>query len=82
MKVVYIYKNRRCNFVHSYVNSNESNNLNISNTDNVIGTSNFPHINIQNYSLFNTLVTLKQLTYTESSVGINYELMDENSIRE
>ena len=37
------------------------NNLNTLNIDNVIGTSNLPHSNVQNNSSFNTLITLKKL---------------------
>ena len=42
-KVLYKFKNRICTTITSHVNRNESNNLNISNGDNVIGMSKFPH---------------------------------------
>ena len=54
--------------------------MNTSNSDNVIETSNLPHSNVQNYSPFNTLVNLKKVTYTESSISINYEITGQNNI--
>ena len=56
---MYISKERRFTTVKSHVNSNESDNFNASNRVNVIETSNIPHINIQNNSPFNTIITLK-----------------------
>ena len=44
--IIYMSKKWRCTTVISHTNNNESNNLNTSNSDNVIGTSNFPHSNI------------------------------------
>ena len=41
-------KNGICNTIISHVNSNESNNLNTSNSDNGILMSNFTHSNVQN----------------------------------
>ena len=46
-KVLSNYKKRICNIVYSHVNNRESNSLNTSNSDNVIGTSNLPHINVK-----------------------------------
>ena len=62
MKVLYKSKNRRCTTVISHVNSNESNNMNTSNSDNIIGTSNLPHGNVQNDSPFNALINLEKVT--------------------
>ena len=56
--------------------------MNTSNSDNVIENSNLTHINVQNDSPFNTLITFQKLTDTESSVSINDEIMDENNISE
>ena len=59
----------------THVNSNESNNYNTSNSDSLIGTSNFPYRNVQNDNFFNTLISLKKkVTYSESSAGINNEI--------
>ena len=44
-KVLSKSKKRGCTIAKSHVNSSESNSLNTSNIDNVIGTSNLPHIN-------------------------------------
>ena len=44
----YKSKKSRCTTMISQININESNNLNTSNSDNIIGTSNLPHSNIQN----------------------------------
>ena len=52
------YKTRRYTNVISNINSNKQNNLNTSNSDNVIVNSNFDHISVQNDSPFNTLITL------------------------
>ena len=46
-KVVSKYKKRRCTIFYSHVNRIKSNSLNISNSDNVIGASNLPHINVK-----------------------------------
>ena len=45
--VSYKYKKSRCITVNLQVNSSKSNNLNTSNSDNVIGNSNLPRINVQ-----------------------------------
>ena len=66
----------------SHVNSNKSNNLNTSNSDNLIGTSYLPHSNVHDYSSFNTLVTLQKLTDTYWSVSISDETTDQNNINE
>ena len=58
--ISYIYKIRRCTAVNSYINISESNNLNASNSDNDIVNQNLPHINVQNDSPFNTLITFQK----------------------
>ena len=68
--ILYKSKNRRCTTVISHVNSNESNNLNMSNGDNVIETSKTPHSNVQNGIPFNTLINLQKLMDKKSSVSI------------
>ena len=50
LMVLFKYNKRRCTSIISNVNSNESNKLNISNWDNVIYMSKFPHSNVQNFS--------------------------------
>ena len=45
-KVFPKYKKRRCTTVTSHVNSIESNDLNTYNSDNFIGKSNLPRINV------------------------------------
>ena len=64
-----------------HVNTDESYSLNTSNSDNVIGMSNFTHSKVQNDSLFNTLVTLK-LIYAESIVIINDKERYQNHMSE
>ena len=64
-------KNRKSTNIISYVNSNKSNILNTSNSDNIIGTSKMPHRNVQNGSSFITLSNLQKVIDTESSVSIN-----------
>ena len=76
-KVTYFFKKRRCTTVILHVNSSESKNLNTLNSDNVIGTSNFPHINVQNEIPFNTLINLQKVTDAESILSINDEILDE-----
>ena len=61
---MYISKKRIFTTVNSHVNNNESNNVNTSNSDDVIGTSKFTHSNVQNDSPFNTLITFQKLTDT------------------
>ena len=50
--------------------------LNAYNSDNVIVMSKISHINVQNFSSYNTLVALKKVIDTESSGSINYEKTD------
>ena len=57
-KVLNTSNNMRCTTVIAHVNRNESNNLNTSNNDNVIGASKLHHIKFQHESPFDTLVTL------------------------
>ena len=55
------YKKRRCTLVYSHVNRIKSNILNTSNSDNVIGNSNLPHINVKMaVQLINSLPYRKQ----------------------
>ena len=61
-KVLYKSNERRFTTVVSHLNNNKSNNLNKPNSDNVIGTSNLPNINVQNESPFSTLSILQILT--------------------
>ena len=56
--------------------------MNTSNIDNVKGNSNLPRINVQNESPVITLIIFQKETDTESSVSINYEIIDENNISE
>ena len=56
-KVLYKSKKRRCTTVIWHVNRNESNKLNTSNGGNIIGASELLHRNVQNYSIFSTLIT-------------------------
>ena len=81
-KISYISKKSICNTFNSNVNSIESNHLNTSNSDNVIGNLNLPHINVQNYSTFNTLIIFQKETNADSIVNINDEIIYEKSIRE
>ena len=74
-KVLYYSKKRICPDVISNTNRNKSNKLNISNSENVIGTSNLPHINVQNDSPFNTLINLQKVLDIESSLNINDKIM-------
>ena len=60
-KVLSKYKKRRCTLVYSHVNRIKSNILNTSNSDNVIGNSNLPHINVKMaVQLINSLPYRKQ----------------------
>ena len=69
--VSYKYKRRKCITVNSQVNLSESNHLNTSNHDNVIGNSNPPLINVHTEISFDKLITLQPETDTESSTSIN-----------
>ena len=75
-------KRRRCTTVTSHVDSSESNDLNTYNSDNFIGNSNIPRINIHTKRSSNELVTLQKEINTESSTTINEENMDENTASE
>ena len=63
-KVSYKSKKRICTTVNSHINSSESNNPNTSDSVNIIGDSNLPHINVQTKIPFNTLITLQTETDT------------------
>ena len=56
--------------------------LNTSNSDNVIGSSNRPHINVQNEILFYRLLILRKRTDTLYSVSINNDTTDKKYICE
>ena len=73
---------RRCTPVNSHVNISKSDNFNTSNSNNVIGNSNFLRINVQNEISLNQLITFQKETGTESIVSINDEIIDENNISE
>ena len=75
-------KKRRYTTVTSYVNSSESNDINTYNSDNFIGNSNLPCINVHTKRSSNELVTFHKETDTESSTSINEENMDDNSASE
>ena len=79
---MYISKKRICTTVNSHTKRNISNNLNTSNSDNVIGNLNRPCFNVHIKYFFNTLITLQKETDTESSNSINDEIIDENNISE
>ena len=70
-KVSFKYNNRVCTTVNSHVNSSGSNDMNTHNSDNFIGNSNLPHINVHTKRSLNELITLHKETYTESSTSIN-----------
>ena len=53
-----------------------------SNSENVIGNSNLPRINVHTKSSFNELVAFQKETDTESSTSINKENMDDNNASE
>ena len=75
-----LYKSKKssCITVNSHVNSSESKKLNTSNSYNVIVNTNLPRIKVRDDSSFDTISFLKKVTYTESNVRTNYEVMDEN----
>ena len=81
-KISYKYKNRRCINFNSHVNYSESNHFSTSKSDNNIGNSIIPPMNIQTESSFNTLITLQTETDTESSITINNETIDEKNVSE
>ena len=72
----------RFSTVNSHDNSRDQNNSITSNSDNVIGNSNLPPIKVQTKIPFNTLITLQKETNTESSLGINDEIMYKSNIIE
>ena len=81
-KVLYKSNKRRCTTVISHVNSNKSNHLNTSNSDDVIGTSNLTQINSENGSPFNTFITLQKVMDIYSSVIINDKRTYQNNMSE
>ena len=56
--------------------------MNTYNSDNVIGNSNLPRINVHTKRSSNELVPLQKETDTESSTSINDENMDDNNASE
>ena len=81
-KISYKSNRIRCITINSHVNSSESNHLNTSNSNNVIGNSNLPCINVQTKRPFSTLVNLQTETDTASSISFNNETLDERYISE
>ena len=75
-------KKSRCITVNSHFNSSESNNLNASNSDDVIENSNIPCINVHIKNLLNKIITLQKDTDTQAIIGINDEITDDNNICE
>ena len=75
-------KKRICINVNSHLNSSETNNLNTSNSDNVIGNLNLPCINVHTKSPLNKLMTLQKKTNTESITSINDEITDNKNTSE
>ena len=64
-------KKRRFTTVTSHVNTRKSNNMNTYNSDNVIGNSKPPQINVHTKLSSNELVTFQKETDTESRISIN-----------
>ena len=81
-KVSFKSNKRICISVNSHFNSSETNNLNTPNSDNVIGNSNLPLINVHTKTSLNKLMTLQKETETESSISINDEILDDNNTSE
>ena len=75
-KVLFKSNRRRYTNVASHVNSSKSNVPNTYNSDNVIGNSKLPRINVYTKRSSNELVTLQKETDAESSTSINKENMD------
>ena len=59
-KASYQSKKRRYITVNSHFNSSETNHLNTSNSDNVIGNSNLSRINVHTKILLNKLITFQR----------------------
>ena len=76
------YNNRRFTTVTSHVNSSESNDPNTHNSDNVIGNSNLPPINVHTKGSLNELINFQKETDIESSTNTNEENTDENNASE
>ena len=72
-------KKRRCTTVTSHVDSSESNDLNTYNSDNFIGNSNIPRINVHTKRSSNELVTFQKETNTQSITSTNEKNIDENT---
>ena len=81
-KILYISNKRRCITDNLHVNSSKSNNPNTYNSDNDIGNSNLPRINVHTKLSSNKLVTLQKEIDTESSTSTNEENMDNNNVSE
>ena len=81
-KVSFKYNNRISTTVNSYVNSSKSNDTNKYNSDNVIGNSNLPRVNVYTKLSLNELFDLQKETDTESSNIINEENMDDKNVSE
>ena len=76
------YNKRICTNVTSHVNSSKSNDPNTYTSDNIIGNSNLPRINVHIKRSSNELVTFQKETDTELSTSRNKENMDDNNASE
>ena len=74
-------KKRQCITVNSHFNTSEKKS-NTSNSDDVIGNSNLPCINIHTKISLNKLITLQKETVAKSSISINDEMTDDNNTSE
>ena len=72
-------KKRRRITVNQNFNSSEINNLNTSNSNDVIVNSNLPRISVHTNNSLNKLITLQNI---KSSISINGEMMDGRNISE
>ena len=81
-KVSFESKNRRRITVNSNFNSSEKDSLNTSNSDNCIGNSNLPFINVHTKSSLNNLIIFQRENDTQSINSIEYEITDDNNTTE
>ena len=73
---------RICITVNSQYNSSKTDNLNTSNSDDVIGNPNISRINVHTKISLNKLITLQRETDTQSSIIINNNITDEKNTSE
>ena len=81
-KVSFKSKKKICITGISDLNSIETNNLNTSNSDDVIGNSYPPRINVHTESSLNKLLTFQKQMYIYSSTSINDERTNYNNTNE